>query len=359
MQKWALGLILVLALIAGALYMFRENLFFFAMRMQLQPDAPFAESAAPPRPDYSLEEHWAALPSKFDNADFAPPGTRDAQAEAEVDVFFIHPTTYFGSESWNQPPGAPNATEMVDTSILTGQASAFNGCCAVYAPRYRQATFYSFFDEQGDGQKAIDLAFGDVASAFEHFLSAFSQGRPFIVAGHSQGALHTDRLIRERILGTDIEDRLVAAYPVGFEITEEFGLPVCEQPTQTGCQVNWNSLSPQAESRYALDTICVNPLTWRTDGARADFSANPGSMNFDTPPVIEEAVADAQCIDGRLLVTEIRSDRQWIEFGGEGNYHAHDYGLFYISIRENAKARVNAYMSAQKRSAEESLALSF
>lgn len=356
MQKWALGLILVLALIAGALYLFRENLFFMVMRMQLEPDAPFVETDAPPAPDYGIEDNWAALPGKFDNADFAPPGTRDMQAEAAVDVFYIHPTTYFSSAGWNQPPGDPDSTEIIETIILTGQASAFNGCCAVYVPRYRQATLYSFFDEQGDGDKAIDLAFQDVRTAFEHFLLEFSDGRPFLIAGHSQGALHSDRLIRERILGTELEQRLVAAYVVGFEIAEGTGLPVCERATQTGCQVNWNSLAPQAESFYALDTICVNPLTWRTDGLRADFSANPGSMNFDSPPVIEEAVADAQCIDGRLLVTEIRSDLEWIEFFGEGNYHAHDYGLFYVSIRENAKARVNAYLDARRKRVEERLA---
>ncbi len=356
MQKWALGLILLLALIAGALYIFQENLFFFAMRMQLQPDAPFSEAQAPPEPDYSLEESWAALPSKFDNADFAPPGTRDLQAEAQADVFYIHPTTYFSSKGWNQPPGDADSTEIIDTSILTGQASSFNGCCAVYAPRYRQATLYSFVDEQGNGAQALDLAFEDVRSAFEYFLSTFNQGRPFIVAGHSQGALHSDRLIRERILGTELEQRLVAAYVVGFEISEGSGLPVCEQPRQTGCQVNWNTLSPQAESTYALDTICVNPLTWRTDGARADFGDNPGSMNFDTPPVIEAGVADAQCLDGRLLVTEIRSDREWIEFFGEGNYHAYDYGLFYMSIRENAKARLDAYLDTNRGMAEERFA---
>lgn len=356
MQKWALGLIIVLALIAGALYLFRENLFFLAMRAQLQPDAPFAESAVPPAPDYSLEDNWAALPTKSDNADFAPAGTRNAQADAKVDVFYIHPTTYFSSASWNQPAGDPDSTELIDTSILTGQASAFNGCCAVYVPRYRQATLYSFMDQAEDGDKAIDLAFQDVRAAFEHFLFTFSQGRPFIIAGHSQGALHSDRLIREQILGTDLEDRLVAAYAVGFELKAAGGLPVCDRPTQTGCQVNWNSLSPQADSWYALDTICVNPLTWRTDGVRADFSVNPGSMNFETPPVIEQAVADAQCLDGRLLVSGIRSDREWVAFFGEGNYHAYDYGLFYISIRDNAKARVNAYFGARSRSAEESLA---
>ena len=347
MQKWALGLILVLALIAGMLYMFREDLYRFALGMQLRPDASFAEIEPPPAPDYASEDYWAALPTKGENADFTPLGHEDKQVEARVDVFYIHPTTYFSSEGWNQPQGDEESTEIVDTAILTTQASAFNDCCAVYAPRYRQATLYSFFDEEGDGQKAIDLAYEDVKAAFEHFLNAFNQGRPFVLAGHSQGALHSDRLLGDRILGTDLEERLVAAYVVGYEIPEGPGLPVCEHPTQTRCQVNWNSLSAQAESSYALNTICVNPLSWRTDGARVDFAANPGSMNFQTPPVIEEGVADAQCLDGRLIVTEIRSDREWIMPFGEGNYHAYDYGLFYMSIRQNATDRARAFLAAQ------------
>ena len=351
MQKWAIGLIVVLAVIAAGLYLFRENLMFLAFSSQLKPDTAFAETDPPTAPDYSQAMHWAALPESFDNADYAPPGERDAQSGAEVDVFYVHPTTYFNSAGWNQPHGDEESTEIIDTSILTNQASAFNACCAVYVPRYRQATLYSFFDREGDGGKALDLAFGDVVRAFEHFLSEFSRGRPFIVAGHSQGAFHADRLIGEHILGSELEERLVAAYAVGFEISEGAGLPVCERPAQTGCQVNWNSMSPQATSGYPLDTICVNPLTWRTDGARADFAANVGSMNFDTPPVIEADVADAQCLDGRLLVSEVRSDREWIMPFGEGNYHAYDYGLFYMSIRANVKARVRAYLDNLARDA--------
>ena len=347
MQKWALGLIVTLAVIAGALYMFNEYLDRYALGIQLRPDTSFAETPAPPAPDYTQEAYWAALPNKLENADFAPAGHEDRQTAARVDAFFVHPTTLFSAESWNQPPEHKRSTELVDTEILTTQASAFNGCCAIYAPRYRQATLYSLFDEQGDGQQAIDLAYEDVRSAFEHYLRTFNQGRPFVLVGHSQGARHADRLLKDRILGTQLEERLVAAYTVGFEIPEGSGLPVCEHATQTGCQINWNSLSPQAESAYALDTICVNPLSWRTDGARADFASNPGSVNFETPPEIEESVADAQCLDGRLLVSELRSDRKWIMPFGEGNYHAYDYGLFYVSVRQNAIDRVRAFLAAQ------------
>ena len=30
---------------------------------------------------------------------------------------------------------------------VSNQASAFNGSCNIYAPEYRQATYYSFFDK--------------------------------------------------------------------------------------------------------------------------------------------------------------------------------------------------------------------
>lgn len=351
MQKWALRLILVLAVLAGLLYMFRENLFFLALSLQLQPDASFEEIPTPRAPDYSNDDYWAALPNKSENADFTPRGEANVQGKTEVDVFYVHPTTYFSSDAWNQPPAHAQANEIVDTNILMGQASAFNACCNVYVPRYRQATLYSFMDEDGDGAKALALAYEDVTAAFEYFLENFNRGRPFILAGHSQGARHSDLLLKDRIVGSELEQRLVAAYLVGFGISEDGGPPVCEHPAQTGCQINWNSLSPQAPSTYALDTICVNPLSWRTDGARADFKANRGSMNFQTPPVIEPAVADAQCLDGRLIVTEIRSHREWIMPFGEGNYHAHDYGLFYMSIRDNAADRVRAFLASRSESA--------
>src|SRR3546814_7072434 len=51
-------------------------------------------------------------------------------------------------------------------------------------------------------------------SAFDYFLSQ-NEGRPLILAAHSQGSLHLIRLLREKVAGTPLASRIVAAYVVG------------------------------------------------------------------------------------------------------------------------------------------------
>jgi len=97
--------------------------------------------------------------------------------------------------------------------------------------------------------------------------------------------------------------------------------------------------------RDTANDLCVNPLTWHADGERADFAENLGAVSFDGPQRIERGVADARCNEGRLLVSEIRSEHFNSEFLGPGNYHIYDYGLFFSNIRRNVGERVAAYLS--------------
>ncbi len=339
-------LIFILVMLAVAGYVFRGPLTFMLMRINLKPDQTFAETTAPTAPDYANPAHWAALPDKQDNADLTPPGIERIDENAGVDVFFIHPTTYYTSDSWNQPLDHAEANEFTDEQVLPNQAAVFNSCCRVFAPRYRQATLFSFMDDSGDGEAALELAYQDVSEAFDYFLTHYSHDRPFVLAGHSQGAKHADRLLAEVISGTELEARLVAAYPVGFSIDGSNGIAVCETPTQTGCQVTWNTLGAEAETfGDPSSDICVNPLHWRNDGSRADFASNLGGVTFRDEFSVEPGVTDAQCIDGVLRVSEVRSDNYSAMMFGDGNYHVYDFSLFHMNIRQNAEARVAAYLS--------------
>ena len=99
------------------------------------------------------------------------------------------------------------------TEIMLGnQASAFNESCNIYAPEYRQATYYSFFDKENNGQKALDLAYKDVENAFDYFIEKFNQNKPFIIAGHSQGSLLAHKLINKRINNTSLQNNFICAY---------------------------------------------------------------------------------------------------------------------------------------------------
>ncbi len=333
------------------------------------PALPFAETAPPPAPDYAQAQAWFALPGRDGIERSTPPGFAAIdEAAAPADIFFIHPTMYLRNDVWNAPfdvDGAYNAP------VLLAQLSAFNGCCRLYAPHYRQSSLRGLRDAE-----PVALAYDDVARAFRHFIDHYNQGRPFIIASHSQGTGHAVRLLQEAVIGAELQDRLVAAYTIGAYAPASFagiGLPVCASAAQTGCVLSWNAaqrgrdgakvLTENVESWWQgarrmsdAPAICVNPLTWTADGAAAGAQANAGGLLFPAAPFPERAAplpalvpnpTGAQCRDGLLEVdlpwtSGFRDSLAWLF----GSYHRNDFGLFYANIRENAAERVAAWTAA-------------
>lgn len=372
MKKILVGMLLVSLLAGIASWLYRDEISMLVAFNKLKPAAPFSSARSPAAPDYSRPESWAALPDREDAADALPAlDIMDQQENAAVDVFFIHPTTYFGTDNWNQPLDDARVNQLTDMFVMRGQAAAFNGCCRVYAPRYRQATIYSFVDQSGSGASALQLAYNDVERAFDYFLQNYSRDRPFVLASHSQGSAHLRTLLERRITGTYLRNRLVVAYPIGFSLDGEAlaksvpDVPVCQSAEQTGCMVSWNAVGPEA-SQYAdtSNNICVNPLTWKPDGTAAQAALNLGGVSYpatfagslaelkelprafiDAKPIVEPGVADAQCVNGMLLVQQIRSAHYSSRPMGRDNYHIYDYHLFAMNLRKNAELRVAQYLA--------------
>ena len=373
----AVGVVLVLA--AGAAFVNRDSIGMMLAFGRLKPTQTFAEVSRPAAPDYADASSWAALPDRNDPADVLPGGdVQDLQATAPVDVFFVHPTTFYQTSNWNQPLDDANTNQLTDMFVLRAQASVFNSCCRIYAPRYRQATLYSFMDGSGDGKTALSLAYEDVQRAFDYYIEHYNQGRPFVLASHSQGSVHLRELLEKRITGTPLRERMVAAYPIGFGIDTEAlakavpDVPVCTSAEQIGCLVSWNAIGPEARSwGDTSKSVCVNPLTWSTDGQPADRSLNLGSVTYpgtfagsiadlkslpqdyiDAKPALEVGTADAQCVNGMLLVKEIHSQLYGARPMGRDNYHVYDYSLFHMNLRKNAETRVAQYLAQHPPAAE-------
>ena len=300
MKKILIGVAVFAVALGTAAFVYRDRIGMMLAFSRLKPEVSFAETAPPSAPDYSQPQGWAALPDREDAADVLPNGdVQDRQSTAAVDVFFVHPTTFFGTAGWNQSLDDGSTNQLTDMFVLRGQASVFNSCCRIYAPRYRQATIFSFMDGSGNGKPALQLAYEDVERAFDYFIEHYNQGRPFILAGHSQGSVHLRTLLEKRITGTALRERLVAAYPIGFGIDREEmakavpDVPVCESAEQIGCAVTWNAIGPQAAPwGDPRKNICVNPLTWRTDGAAAAASLNLGAVAY--PGTFEGTLADVK-----------------------------------------------------------------
>jgi hypothetical protein len=326
-----------------------------------------------PTPDYADAKNWAALPSDPGLTAHVPKGVPPAVTQSGVDVFFIHPTGYLSGGDWNSPMDPNTATEENTKWMMANQASAFNGCCLIYAPRYREASIYRYIGASPDlAKKSSDFAYDDVNRAFTYFLEHYSKGRPFIIATHSQGTEHGFRLLRERIDGTPLAKRLVAAYLIGYEITDKAAstlktVHVCASATDTHCFIHWATWGDGGTAKQGADgkLVCVNPLNWQRDGGMAAKSMSKGAVPtsgkftfefFGDKPkgtVFGPLGAPlpgwtwAECRNGFLTVADQSgSDFGKMDMGGK-NYHGLDYPLFAMDIRENAKARVDAYMHAQ------------
>ena len=303
--------------------------------------------------DFSARGNWAALPWMPDAADQTPiPTLKSRQADAAADVFFIHPTTYLSMFGWNATTDDPRLNNLTAKGPIRLQASAFNSCCRIFAPRYRQASLKSFMSRSPRGPEALDLAYADVRDAFRYYLDHFNRGRPFIIAAHSQGSRHAERLLAEVVDGDPaLRRRLVAAYLVGWPVAcDAFQhIPPCDRPDQTGCFVTWSTYTwgtTKTRGHWDRRGCCVNPLSWRRDGAYAPSTLSRGGTPY-TFDRLDPGVTDAQCVDGRLWVHE-PENHGYIALGS--NLHLMDYNLFYENIRENADTRLNAFLR-QERSA--------
>ncbi len=284
-------------------------------------------------------------------------------AAGQAAIFYVHPTTYLERDRWNAPLSGNGDSDGRASLFVQSQASALTSAGQVWAPRYRQAAYGAFLLKSEDAQKALDLAYSDVAAAFDEFLKRNPEG-PLILAGHSQGALHLSRLLRER--APQLKGRLVAAYVVGWPLSTTADLPAmglqpCSTADQTGCVLSWQSFGqpanpdlimdawedtkgPTGIERKRQDMLCVNPLTGTKDGS-APPQANAGTLvpSADLKQaVLEPGRVGAHCEGGLLLLDgDIPQLGPFVLPGN--NYHVYDYALFWSAIRADAERRMQAW----------------
>ncbi len=316
----------------------------------------YNEKVVPPPPDYSLQKNWAALPQMKDAADTVPVGLKDMQNTAQADVFFIHPTTFLhepdGTYHWNAGLDYDKLNHRTDNTTIRYQASVFNGSCRVYAPRYRQGHISVYYTlDRNSARNALALAYSDVESAFQYYINHYNNGRPFIIASHSQGTQHAQQLIK-RVIEKDstLLSQFICGYLVGMPVpADSFDvIKPCTQPYDLQCFCSWSTFQhgyyPAWYSISQKNAAVINPLSWRVDSICVAASNNKGAVLRDFRK-IKPNVCDATVFRGMLWIHTPKIPLARTMSGG--NYHIGDYNLFYMNIRENVEERVKNYMNGR------------
>lgn len=353
--------LIVFAIAATLAYRLYGNEF---LKMALTPSADFKPLARAAGDAYASPRRWLARPDIPGNpALWLPPGV-EAVKPGKAAVFFVHPTSYMDKARWNAPLDDAQANDRA-ALFLRGQASAFSAAGEIWAPRYRQATFGAFLTSNDAATQALDAAYRDVDAAFTEFLKQAGR-RPIILAGHSQGALHLTRLLRDRIAGMPIAKRIVAAYVVGWPVSRSADLPAlglteCTAAEQTGCILSWQSFGDPADTSLISDTfdasagftgaprkgtamVCTNPITGKQGGV-APASANLGTL-FPSADLktakLEPGKVGARCFGRGFLSIGRGPDLGRYVLPGN-NYHVFDYSLFWADVRADVSRRLAAF----------------
>lgn len=301
----------------------------------------FTEDAVPATPSYTEEASWLVRP--------------DTPGLQPVDVFWVYPTILDDNVHWLMEITDP-ALKADAAESLRCQASVFDGQTNIYAPLYRQMNLAALRLPREQQDAIMQYGMNDVWAAFTHYLEHENDGRPFILAGHSQGSDILTQLMLRHWGRTGAEDRLVAAYLIGWAVTKDDllannALSICDSADQTGCIISYNTMAEgrqHAAPTLLPNAIAVNPLTWKTNDSSAPASLNLGARFFnpDGTSTLIEHFTSARIVDGGLIVEP--KYLSVMPSGGSfpnGVYHAYDYSLFYENLRQNAGERIRAFLN--------------
>ena len=288
--------------------------------------------------------------------------TVDTSSSLPVDIFYLYPT------AWQKGSNDSNYCSVDNASMIKGangafnrQASAFLPVGNIYAPYYRQAdAMYTLtlptIAQQDEAVRMIPAA--DGVAAFNYYLDHYNKGRPFILAGHSQGSNVLLYILAQIKDQPEVLDRMVAAYVIGFSVTKDYlaqnsPLKFAAGPDDTGVIISYNTEAEGVTNSPLVrpGALAINPISWTLTESEAPKEDNAGSIRpvtmalSDLTPVKNLASAQVDTTRGVVVCKSVDAGRYSMQ-GFPGVYHSYDYPFYFYNIRANAQNRVEKYLAA-------------
>ena len=302
--------------------------------------------------DYSKKTNWYKLP----------------EITKEFDTFYIYSTMYMGANEDDADYATLDNKEVLDNIWIEHaiKSSVFEEATNLFIPYYRQSSMRhaaEVFQKDGNIDAAlIGMPYTDITAALDYYFKNYNNGRPFIIAGHSQGSAIL-RLVLKKYFKKHPEyyKRMVAAYAIGYSITKDDleanpHMKFATGESDTGVIISWHAEGPKnVEANVpipnviiAKNGIAINPLNWKLDETYAPASENLGSIVGDEKTgktEIRDIDGDAQvCLARGTVVTNAKAiPNEMVEIAGPQCYHQDDYSIFYNNIKDNVAKRIAAY----------------
>ena len=300
-----------------------------------------AEDFVPAEPNYDKPSQWYVT---------------DRQGQA--DIFYI-----ISTETGDYTNADGSICHYADTYAdslrapllgeMKGVDTLLSGRLNFYAPYYRQCSLQSFGSDSV-ARERLPLAVDDVRRAFAHYLKNNNQGRPFILAGFSQGAVIALQLMSE--MNDETYARMVAAYIIGTNISQEMldnnsRIRPAQGADDTGVTICYNSVRDPScvMTGWERSSVAINPVSWRTDQAPATLITEPSPLLPVAEQPKDTMTVRLDAATGLLLVEGFTAHDYILPLlGVEGNYHTRELWLYRDQLRRNIALRADTYLETRK-----------
>ena len=296
------------------------------------------DTSLPKAPDYSDATQWYI-----------------SDRQADADMFYIISTEIGDytledgtvrhlADTYLDQTRQPMYSEMLGVDTLT------SGRLNYYSPYYRQCSLNSFASDSVSYR--FNIALDDARRAFAYYIDNQNNGRPFVLAGFSQGAMIARELLKE--MDESVYQRMVATYLIGIKVSEEDlaanpHMHPAQGATDTGVTICYNSMRGE-DANYPTqngsNVLAINPVNWRTDGSVATLITEPSPMK----PVDEQAkdsmTVQLDTLSNLLLVSGYSATDYVLPLiGSQTSYHTREIWLYRDQLKENIQQRVDAYLN--------------
>ena len=295
----------------------------------------------PAEPDYSDSTQWYVT-----------------NRQAPADVFYIISTE---TGDYQLPGG--QVCHYADTYVdslraplygeMLGVDTLISGRLNYYAPYYRQCSLQSYASDSLT-QARMPLPTGDVRRAFNYYLEHLNQGRPFILAGYSQGAIILLELLKE--IDDSAINRMIAAYVIGATVSDDDArhphIMAARRADYTGVTICYNSVRDAgcALPHFEYSAMAINPVNWRTDDTPATLTTEP-SPHIPADRQQKDRLTVRLDPTTRLLFVDGYTGTDYVLplIGKEGCYHSREVWLYREQLRLNMALRADSFLKQRER----------